>query len=122
MAELDNEKADMIIDLLKDISKKLDRQTSGPTVEDRPWAYRLVSEHATGEDTDGNGMVYGHDFVFNQALEWHPPALQGIAKMLKKDFKGKTITLLEYVESLDPEDPKVDKIYEYIKAKQQLNG
>jgi hypothetical protein len=117
----DSEKLDKIIDLLT----QLVNATTNPSnivVQERPWSFRLLQELATGEDQDDNGMVYGHDFVFNHVTEWHPPALQASASNLKKSFKGKSISFLDYAKSLKPTDEKKGAILDYIEKKQQLNG
>lgn len=117
MSELNNQKLDQIIDLLTKLVN-----TQNTVQEERPWSFRLLQEVATGEDHDGNGKVYGHDFIFNQAIDWHPPALQATAENLKKKFNGSQMTFLDYVKSLKTDDPKRETILDYIDNKKQLNG
>lgn len=115
---MNDEKLDKIIELLTTLVSA----NQGPGVDDRPWTSRLIEEYSVGEDMDGNGLIFGHDFIFNHELSWYPPALKTVAENLKTSFKGKSITMLEYVEGLPLEDPKRDAIYDYLSKKQQLNG
>jgi len=122
VAELDNQKLDQIIDLLQQLVT-VTKNPSGITVEERPWSFRLLQELASGEDADGNNMVYGHDFIFNQVIDWHPPALQSSADSLTRTFKGnKRITFIEYAQSLPVDDVKIEKILDFVDSKKQLNG
>jgi len=119
--EKNADKLDKIISLLDELVA-ISKNPSSISTQNAPWPSRLLQELANGEDMDGNGLVYGHDFIFNQMVDWHPPALKAAAETLKQNWKGKTMTFVEYVETLDPANPKIDKIFDFIEKRQQLNG
>ena len=86
---------------------------SNDPFEDIPWPSKLVHEYATGVDTDNNGLIYGHDFVFSQTLQTHPVMLKTVAEHLE-DFRGKNLSFIEYARSLKSGSKDQSDVLNYI--------
>tara|TARA_B100000745_G_scaffold45160_1_gene27253 strand:- start:1556 stop:1921 length:366 start_codon:yes stop_codon:yes gene_type:complete len=116
------EQAEEMITLLKQLVDNSNKTDDGAARV--PWTFRLLQEAGTGEDQDGNGLVYGHDFIFSHVSEWLPPDIQPTQERLSKRHAGDKLSILQYAESLDDDDPKIDAIYKYaeIKKNASLNG
>lgn len=82
---------------------------------DTPWVLALIHEYTTGDDQDGNGRVYGEDFIFNQTIESHPKSLQSIAKELNSKWTGSRMSFLEYYKTLDENHAQQEKIMAFLK-------
>jgi hypothetical protein len=66
-----------------------------------PWTSKLLIEHATGKDQDGNGIVYGIDFALSQTHSSLPAALRAVAEYIDNKYQGRRITLTDYANTLD---------------------
>lgn len=78
---------DRVIELLteiRDLLKDGQQQGQGDQYDPNPWTTKLIQECTSGEDMDGNDMVWGEDFVFKENLENHPPILQSFALRFKE--------------------------------------
>lgn len=112
--QIDDDKADKIISLLENILSAL--TTPAQQYEDQhPWAIKIIHEFNTGEDRDGNDLVYGEDFIFAEPVDSHPLMMQNVAMEvgLKWGTK-KRITFLEYYKSL-PSGATKDKVMVFLK-------
>lgn len=66
------------------------------------WADRLLAEYNNNVDHDGNGLIYGKDFIIKSTDTSRPPILDSIDTILasKGGWKGKTITWKAYLATL----------------------
>lgn len=78
--------SDQVVELLTEIRDLLKSQQQGQRdqFDQNPWTTKLIQECTSGEDMDGNDMVWGEDFVFAENLENHPPILQSFALRFKE--------------------------------------
>jgi len=111
-------KIDLLITRLDTIEKRLDRMIDlmeiqnnrSIQIDPNPWPYTLMREAQTAEDCDNNGLVYGMDFIFDENLENHPQALQGIARQFKENqLQTRELSWEEYHDSL-PDGPFKEKL------------
>lgn len=106
-------KEDRIIELLEQILKAL----TSPAVsyeEQHPWSLKLITEYTSGHDMDGDGLVYGEDFIFNHTDAAHPAAMRSLAKELSVGWTGKRITFMDYYKGL-PDGHQKEKVLEHLK-------
>ena len=99
------------LDRLLQIHETFERETTTLTM---PWTSRLLLEHATGLDQDGNGKVYGIDFAFSQSYSSLPQALRTVAEYIDQSYSGGRMTLLDYIKTLAPSDPSKSSIIEHL--------
>ncbi len=95
------QKLDTIIDFLS----RMDPENAPLSF---PWTSKLLIEHASGQDQDGNNMVYGIDFAFAQTHESLPAALRSVAEYIDHRFVGRRITLTEYASTVDHEETRAE--------------
>lgn len=92
------------------------QNTTAQTVADNdPWPVKLSQELMTGEDMDGNGLVYGEDFSLNENASSAPPIFQ--ASMLQVQKAGKQFQKMfsweEYRDTL-PDGPFKNKVGKFV--------
>ena len=66
----------------------------------KSWTSLLLEEYSMGVDLDGNKLIYGHNFVFNQTDITLPPAIMGVNKSIKPEWKGLRLSIIEYAETV----------------------
>ncbi len=110
--QLSYQQGEEIIALLKQL---VALQDGSALQADTPWVLALIHEYTTGDDQDGNGHVYGEDFIFNQTIESHPKALQSIAKELNSKWTGSRMSFLEYYKTLGENHAQQEKIMAFLK-------
>jgi hypothetical protein len=71
---MNEEKLDIMIGLLEEIKNHLCKDCI-------PLPTKLLTEFLNHEDIDGNGLIYGIDFIFKTP----PPALIGIRQQILND-------------------------------------
>lgn len=93
------DKQDQMIELLREILEVLKAPQKLQDTAGMPWVYLLIHEASAGIDHDGNNLVYGVDFKFNQTVESHPNPLQPLAEKLQSS-NLKAMTFLEYAKTV----------------------
>lgn len=116
-------------ELLKQIIQRLDTlielQRNPPNLtsyEPTPWPFKLMTEQTTGLDTDGNGLCWGIDFIFNHTIQGHPPVMRYVHHELNQGWTGKRLTFIEYVQSLPADAPHRQHVIDWIKKIKASNG
>jgi hypothetical protein len=111
-------KLDQIISLLKSLTDLMKR---GDEIDTNPWSFKLVQEMSGLEDRDGNGLIYGRDFILKENAENHPPVLQSAAHNFRMNnwTKGE-MTWEEYCASL-PEGALKVRVQAFIDGLSQRN-
>lgn len=70
---------------------------------DRPWSTRLGLEWNAFDDLDGNGLIFGSDFIFAEPYESWPNLLSSL--MAEEDYwgwEGEKMTFQQYHDGLPP--------------------
>lgn len=112
------EQLDKIISLLEQVLEVNNMTHEVASSDPNPWPYKLISEMNNMSDTDGNGIVYGRDFVFAENLENYPPVLQSVAVTLNETRVPATaqrLTWEEYVATLPPGDFR-DRVSTFVES------
>ena len=108
-----------IMEELKEVNRNLSTlinlQRENVPVTQTPWPVHLINEIQSGEDDDGNGLVYGHDFSIDENPSSAPPIFQATMIQLEKAQKHlpKQITWEQYVESL-PSGSLKDRVAKFV--------
>lgn len=115
--------------LLREIVQRLDTlidlQRNPPNLvnyQTLPWPFKLIQEHTTGEDTDGNGLLYGVDFIFNHTIDGHPPVMRHLHHELSRGWTGKRLTFIDYVQSLPADAPHRQNVIDWLKGLKARHG
>lgn len=107
------DKLDKIIDLLETLVKTQARDL--PQDSPNPWPVDLIMEYQSGEDQDGNGLAFGHDFCFDENASAAPPIFQGVLLDLERGgahFENK-MSWEDYRDSL-PDGHQKDKVSRFV--------
>lgn len=90
----------------------------GPKEEgnhESPWVFTLIREYSTGEDADGNGLIFGTNFTLNENVEDCPPVLGSAVIHLRENESclKNHLTWEEYIETIKEPHYKA-KVAEYV--------